>query len=212
MSEYRMYYLKDRNGTRDVLRGVYGRIHEQGLREAVFYDGSMPDAEAFMTAMLRPGVLPYLATADGEPAAFVWLNGFEGRAARGHFVFFREFWGRRKSVPLGRFLFERLLTLRDGQGDFFDVLLGVTPARNPLAWRRAVDCGARLVGTLPRFCLMADGTTQDGVAVAVTRESLGIETAEAAPHMASDVSAIARMPGSAKTGGAPVTGAQPCSA
>lgn len=174
MNECRMWYLEDCEASRHALRGVYRRIHQQGLRGAVFYDGSMEDETAFLAAMLRPGVLPYLALTDDEPAAFVWLNGIEGRAARGHFVFFKDFWGRKKSVPLGRFLFEYLLSLRDGQGYFFDVLVGVTPASNPLVWRRAVDCGARLVGTLPRFCLMADGTTQDGVAVAVTRTSLGI--------------------------------------
>lgn len=180
MNEFHVLYMhhddaEQRPLFEAMLHSACDTMRREGTFAQVFHDGAIATAEDMTAALLRPGVIPVAAfdATTGEMAALAWLNGHEWRAARGHFVFFRKYWGRKKSVPLGRTLFGYLLGLKDTEGYLFDVLLGITPASNGLAWRRAVECGAELVGTIPRFCFMAEsGETMDAVLVAVTRQSL----------------------------------------
>lgn len=179
MNEYRFMYLNYANADKHficqtIVRMAYEKMVQEGLFATVFHDGSVQTLEDMQDYLLRPGQMPFAIFADsGELAAFVWLNGYEWRSARGHFVFFKKFWGRVKSIHLGRSIFAYLMQLKDAEGYLFDVLVGITPKNNPLAWRRAIECGARLVGTIPQYCFMADtGESMDAVAVAVTRESL----------------------------------------
>lgn len=180
MSGYNMLYMHHADTEhlplfQAMLRNAWDRMEREGTRAQVFHDGAIATAEDMVGALLRPGVIPIAAfdEATGDMAALAWLNGHEWRAARGHFVLFRKYWGRKKSVPLGQSIFAYLLGLKDAGGYLFDVLLGITPASNPMAWRRSLECGAELIGTIPRFCFMAErGESIDAVAVAVTRESL----------------------------------------
>ena len=77
---------------------------------------------------------------------------------------------------MGRAIFSRVLTFKDQQGYLFDVLLGLTPRKNALAWRLALLCGARQIGVIPHGVFdAANGKSADAMLVAVTRDSLGIE-------------------------------------
>lgn len=179
MNEYKFIYLNHTDAEQfftcqTLVRMAHEKMVQEGLFGAVFHDGSVQTLEEMQDYMLRPGQMPFAVFADsGELAAFVWLNRYEWRSARGHFVFFKKFWGRAQSVHLGRSIFEYLLQLKDAEGYLFDVLIGITPQNKPLAWRRAIECGARLIGTIPHYCFMAaTGDSMDAVAVAVTRESL----------------------------------------
>ena len=102
-----------------------------------------------------------------------WLNTLEGRAARGHYAVFRQYWGRKMSVTIGRSIFEHYLGLRDERGYLFDVLIGIAPVSNPLAWKLALLCGAEKQCVLPHFAYNArTGETEDAVLTTTTRESL----------------------------------------
>ncbi len=77
------------------------------------------------------------------------------------------------SVAIGRSIFEHYLGLRDGDGYLFDVLIGVAPVSNPLAWGLALRCGAKKQCVLPHFAYNAfTGKTEDAVLTTTTRESL----------------------------------------
>lgn len=158
------------------LSRVFARMEEDKTVESTFYDGTVRTAHDFVADLTRPGTLPFLVLWEGLPAGVTWLNSIEGRAVRGHFCLFRQVWGRKRTVPIGRGIFETLLTLRDGRGFFFDVVLGLTPADNPFSWRLALACGARKVGVIPNgIYLAATGSSADAVLTATTRESLGLE-------------------------------------
>lgn len=158
----------------EMLTRAYGLMERQGLVESVFYDGAIRSGEDLAAFLLRPGCIPVAVfDATGTLAALTWLNAFEGKNARGHFVFFKEFWGRRTSIPLGRSIFTYFLTLSDSKGTLFDSLVGITPESNVMAYRRAVECGAHYVGVIPAFCSRPDRDAEGGVVVVVTRETLG---------------------------------------
>ena len=162
-----------------LLAGVFDRMVAEGLLSRVFYDGSVQNGEQFLAEVLRPGSLPFAIMAGDEVACFTWLNSIEGRAARGHFVFFRKFWGRKTSVPIGRRYFRYALSRRDADGYLFDCIVGVTPRYNPLSWKFALECGCDMVGTIPAYLYMADTRTSvDAVAVAATREGMGVHDGE----------------------------------
>ena len=171
-----MQYLNDSPTSRSNLMFVFERMCKDGTLERTFYDGTVRTREEFEADVLRVGSLPFLVFWEGELAGFTWYNTLEGRAARGHYVLFRPAWGRRTSAIIGRCIYEHVLTLRDGQGYLFDVILGLVAKSNALAWKLPLLCGAFVVGEIPHGAYMAkDGKSETAVLVAVTRESLGIE-------------------------------------
>lgn len=170
-----LMYLQDCDLSREAMREVYARIREEGTADTVFYDGTVTNENEFVAEVLRPGSLPFLVFWEGKEAGLAWFNDIEGRSARGHFVFFREFWGHKISAAIGRKIFSHILTLRDERGYLLDVLLGKLPARNCLAWRLGLLCGAREVGTIPNGVYMAgSGKSENAKLAAVTRETLGL--------------------------------------
>lgn len=176
MSQYNLVYIQDDECGRYAIGYVFEHILKEGMLKRIFYDGTINTKEEFASLTLRPGTLPFLALRDGEPVAFTWLNSIEGRAARGHFIFFKNSYGKAKSIPLGNFMFSSLLSYKDAKGYILDTLIGVTPESNQLAWRRAIDCGAKYFGRIPHLAYIAErDETEDCVVVIVTRESLGIE-------------------------------------
>lgn len=166
-------YLQGTSEEQALVQDIYERIRREGTANRVFYDGSIQSAEAFVELIFQSGTLPFLVFLRGEPAAFIWVNGVEGRAGRGHFVLFRNAWGREQSRCVGRFMFAWLLSQKDADGYLFDVIVGVTPASNVLARKWVLECGAEQVGVLPYFAFMArTGTTEDAIITAATRDSL----------------------------------------
>lgn len=158
-----------------MLGDVYDRIVGDRLLEVLFYDGSVCTRDDFLHEMLKPGTLPFVVMRGESLACFSWLNEIQGRAARTHVVLFRKFWGRKLCGVIGRNLYRYLLSLRDENGFLFDCLYGITPENNPLAWKAALRCGWRLVGTIPNRVFLADeNKSTGGVVTVATREFLGI--------------------------------------
>lgn len=171
-------YLTDCEESRAALRAVYARIRAEGTADMVFYDGTVTCEQEFIADMLRPGSLPFLVYWKGKEAGFTWFNSIEGKSARGHFVIYRDFWGRAISAAMGREACTYILTRKDDYGYLFDVIVGLTPVHNPLAWRLALMCGAREVGVIPHGAYMAKtGKTEGAKLTVVTREILGLEGA-----------------------------------
>lgn len=171
-----MQYLKESPETRERLSYVFERMCAEGTLERTFYDGTVRTREEFISDVLRVGSLPFLVFWEGKHAGFTWYNSLEGRSARGHYVFFKSVWGRKISALIGRCIYEHVLTLRDERGYLFDLILGLTPKRNAVAWKLPLLCGAFAIGEIPHGAFMANaGRTEDAVLVGVTRESLGLE-------------------------------------
>ena len=170
-----MQYLKDSPEARERLSYVFERMCAEGTLERTFYDGTVRTREEFLADGLRSGSLPFLVFWEGKPAGFTWYNTLEGRSARGHYVFFKSVWGRKTSALIGRCIYERFLTLRDERGELFDLILGLVPKRNAVAWKLPLLCGAFIIGEIPYGAYMAaTGRSEDAVLVGVTRESLGM--------------------------------------
>lgn len=171
-----MQYLSEGKESERILCHVFSRLKDEKTFSTVYSDGTVSSENEFIRDVLRPGSLPFLVFWEGKEAAFCWLNTFEGRSARMHFVLFRSSWGRKTSRELCRSTMEYLLTLKDGRGYLFDVIVGYTPQSNALAWKLTLDCGAVDVGIIPHGLFDSRmGKSIDARVVAMTRERLGLE-------------------------------------
>lgn len=173
MSRVELVYFRGSEDERKLMRCAYAMLEREGSARRMFMDGTVRSAEEFEKDLFRPGSLPFLVLHDGQPCGVSWLNTLEGRAARGHYAVFRRYWGRKMSVTIGRSIFEHYLGLRAERGYLFDVLIGIAPVSNPLAWKLALLCGAEKQCVLPHFAYNArTGETEDAVLTTTTRESL----------------------------------------
>lgn len=170
-----MQYLKDSPEAHEQLSYVFERMCAEGTLERTFHDGTVQTREEFLADVLRIGSLPFLVFWEGRLAGLTWYNTLEGRSARGHYVFFKSFWGRKTSAQIGRCIYEWFLTLRDERGELFDLILGLVPKRNAVAWKLPLLCGAFLIGEIPYGAYMAaTGRSETAILLGVTRESLGL--------------------------------------
>ncbi len=173
MSRVELVYFRGSEDERKLMRCAYTVLEREGSTRRMFMDGTVRSAEEFESDLFRPGSLPFLVLYDEQPCGVSWLNTLEGRAARGHYAVFRRYWGRKTSIAIGRGIFEHYLGLRDGCGYLFDVVIGIAPESNPLAWKLALHCGAKKQCVLPHFAYDAStGKTEDAVLTTTTRESL----------------------------------------
>ena len=175
-SRFFMQYLGDTPEDHAYLNYIFDRACRERILARTYYDGTVQTKEDFIKDVLRPGSLPFLVLWEGRPAGFTWFNSIEGRSARGHFLIFRDAWGKKRTIPIGRGIFTYIMTRADQDGYLFDVILGLTPVKNVLAWRLALMCGAVSVGVIPHGAYIAAiGKSEDALLMSVTRKSLGLE-------------------------------------
>lgn len=180
---FRIIYLDRRDAelAENLLDAVWNCLERDRLLESLFYDGSVKSRTDFYNEILRDGCLPFVVAGDGEMAAFSWLNCITGKAARTHFAVFRKFWGKRMRCEIGRHLYRYILTRKDKLGYLLDCLYGITPERNPLAWKAALSCGWKKSGEIANACYVAkEGKSVNGIVTCATREILAIADAESA--------------------------------
>lgn len=169
---YALYLDWRRRDVGPEMEWAYGRMVRDGTFKRVFYDGLTRDLDSFKKDLCRTGSLPFLIFYRKEPCGLVWLNNFEGKSARGHFVFFREVWGEGRSAYIGRKALRQLLNMRDEEGHLFDVIIGLVPKSNVLGWKTAVKSGFRLVGEIPNGVWRHyRQQTESAAVLAATRES-----------------------------------------
>lgn len=176
MNEFEMVPYGKVDGIRTYkdseILGLYTRVMvESGAQ--MFRDGSIKDGQAFLRMAKSAGVAFHVAYVRGKLAGCVWLTGFQDRLAQVHFCVFREFWGK-DALGLGRHCLRELIHKTCTDGEYWlDMLLGLTPADNPLALRFAKMCGWKQACVLP--CGMYDAKERKSFPVilsVVTREDL----------------------------------------
>jgi len=138
------------------------------LLEIVFWQGGVETAERFIRVMRRPENFVVVPTLDWEPAGVAWLNGVSGNYAFGHFVFFREHWGR-QAEDLGRQVVDYWFEM-GGNNPVFDVIIGTVPAFNARACRYVERLGFQRLGDIPRMMRSDNGERYDAVVLYKVRD------------------------------------------
>lgn len=137
-----------RTATDSRIKEMFERTVKDGLDKIVFYEATIRTADEFLQAMKFGDVLFYFLAVDGRTVGYTWLNRFENHTARQHFCVFKEHWGR--SLDLGRFVLDKLIHLKDRDGNFlFDLLTGFVPAWNKRAVDFSLKCGGKTHGAVP---------------------------------------------------------------
>jgi hypothetical protein len=106
-----------------------------------------------------------IAQEGWDTAGVAWLTDIEGKKAQGHFIVFREYWGK-KSVEVTKALIEYFLTIPGQDGFLIDMLWGFTATENRLAVRHLKKCGVITIGELP--CGLWDYKKQQPVSAVVS--------------------------------------------
>jgi uncharacterized protein YaaQ len=143
-----------------ILADFYAKIVMENLTDQVFYDQSVKAVSEFIAFVKDPNRLVVFGVEDNELVAMGWLNEMYLNHACAHFVFLKEHWGRHKTVAMGQAANRYWLTMPavEGMGReyLFQVLLGFTPADNPLALNYIKQVGYQQAGTVPHMAMGRD--------------------------------------------------------
>lgn len=176
MRDFEMVPYGKVDGIRTYRDSEIMELYRRAMAESgpqMFRDGGVKDEAGFLRMVKAQGVAFHVAYVRGKVAGCVWLNRFHDRLAQVHFFIFREFWGE-DATGLGRHCLRELIHKRCGdEGYWLDMLLGLTPADNPLAVRFAKKCGWKQACVLP-FGMYdaAAGASIPAVLSIVTREEV----------------------------------------
>lgn len=130
-----------------AIKGTYDRMEADGSAEIVFCDGTVTNSDEFMKVMKFGNNMLFFIYYDdtkgliNKPVGIVWLNSFEVRRAEFHFCFFKEVWGKKISIEIGKACVVQLLNMKNGNDVFlFDMLTGLVPVFNSYAieWCKAM--------------------------------------------------------------------------
>lgn len=175
MNDY--HAMKIEPGSSDSWRMLSAFYCQAGLQriEQVFHEGEVKCRQKFMTYFDAPNRVAYLMFARGRMAGLFWVDTFEGRMGRVHFMWLP--WALRHSVRLGQFTARTFLEYKDPvTGEFaFDVLVGYIPTTIETAVKAAARSGAKRIGTIPLGSWIANqGRSVDTAVFAATREDVCI--------------------------------------
>lgn len=156
------------------IMGLYDRMVEEGTAKGVFSGSGINCAKSFLK-MAQSGsgnVLFFILYVDSEPAGIAWLNRFQYKWAQFHFCTFKWAWGR-KTVELGKFTLQKLLTMNSEGNYFFDMFVGIIPSSNRVGLAYVQKCGGVVSGTLPYGVYdQATGKSEEATIITLTREGL----------------------------------------
>jgi|GEM_PF-6590184 len=128
----------------DQLTEIYETALGEGVLDLVAFDAKV-DEGSFLIFARRAPVFGVGCGPEGQPLGFFYLTGFEGRAARVHFCFFKA--GRELRSFLGRAVLDWCFSVFELQS-----LIGVVPAINPGACQYAREMGGLMMGIVPGMC------------------------------------------------------------
>ena len=141
-----MCVIEDKWTFRDEeMAALYNRTVTEGLKELLFYDGTVNTVEDFINSIHTGNNLVFIPFVDREPIGIIWLNRFDGETAQGHYVFFKDYWGTGLPEAASR-KFCRIATEY-----LFPTLIGVTPMYNKHALQFCKDYGMHEVGIVPKM-------------------------------------------------------------
>ena len=134
----------------DTIKKMWDKIVEDELNTIVFYDADIRSKEEFLEFMQRPANNPVVTLVDNQIAGMAWFNGYDGKMAFGHFLFFKAIWGCTDEI--GNKVIEYWFSLKKDSGDLlFKTILGVIPEFNQKAIRFVKRIGFKELGTIPDF-------------------------------------------------------------
>jgi len=147
---------------------IWNKIEEQGLKETIFCTEGIDSAYDFVTLM-RHGVMPSIVvdntTDPCEPVAMGWLADINNnKAGFGHFLFFKELWGTRDTVEVGRMAYDFWFN-----GIGMNVLLGIVPSFNTHAVSYIEKLGMKVLGEIPNL-IQVRGSSSPAIIAYITKE------------------------------------------
>lgn len=133
------------------IMALYHRMQADGTADTCFFDGSVINPLQFLQCMQgHPNRLYVFIEENLGQIGIAWINQVQAKRAAIHFCTFSNVWGRRDLPEVGSWAVQRLLRLRNPDGEYsFDMFWGLTPTENKLAIRFAQRIGGNMVGILP---------------------------------------------------------------
>lgn len=129
------------------LKSLYQRMEEEGSVKWFFYGGGIDSGEDFARHVKSPNIAMWVVESkeDRRPLAIILLDGVRNKTAYGHFIFFKETWGK-TSVTIGKEAISELLAM-----DSIEMIYGLLPEENKLAIRFTEKIGGiRMNPILPK--------------------------------------------------------------
>jgi hypothetical protein len=135
----------------DTMRFLWHKMGQQGLIGIVFNDGRIANAEQFLKMAQNKNTLLHTTWNDeNKPLLVAWLTDFGKNYAFGHFVFFKETWGR-ITREIGHQTIEYWWGFKENGNHIFDVILGYIPNTNKMAINFIKNMGFTIVGEIPKI-------------------------------------------------------------
>ena len=158
-----------------AIRSLYAQMVEEKTADTVFYDGAVRSGEDFLNMMKFGNFKLYVIFVDQAKSGILWLHDFGPRCAQLSFCLFKNVWGGKKSVEIGKKCVNDILYMRDASDNYiFDMLYGCTPKSNRLALRFVRNIGWKHSGDLPCFAWDSDSQSSMPVSVNyITRNGYG---------------------------------------
>lgn len=139
------------DGTRtlsdEILKNIWGLMVVQNLYKKVFYDGGVTDAASFIKWLKRPTNFVVTQWDGDNPVSVCWLNDTDKNSGKGHFCFFKDYWGQ--SAEYGKEVLRYWFGFEQDGNPILDVVIGFTPENNRLALRLVNNLGGVSIGTIP---------------------------------------------------------------
>ena len=128
---------------------LYYAMLNRGAIPLAFCSGGIDDEKDFVRWFKKDTNKVGAMIIENELVALSWVNEFLGRTAKLHYVIKPTHWGKAKSRPILKEFIKYWFDMESNGKRLFDALTGITPASNPLAVKMALDCGGKLMGTIP---------------------------------------------------------------
>lgn len=154
------------------LIAFYHQMLTDGWLVDYIHDQSIRSSEDFLQHIKSGACMFWAAYVDGDPAAVFWVNRFEGRNVRGHFAFFKKYWGTEIPLQIGKEIIQLWVENEYEGSTLFDVVIGVMPKTNRHAIQYIDRLGGQYLGTVPNYFRDRNDKLVDGVFIYFTKGSL----------------------------------------
>ena len=121
----------------------------------VFHEQDIVSVADFLAMARSSSTVFFIVECSDRVAAIMWMNGWEGYAARVHYAFFPEFYGQ--AVEIARAAVEQIAQMkRIGGAPLVKTMIGLTPATNRLAVRMIEKVGFTRMCEIPHAVWLAN--------------------------------------------------------
>ena len=156
----------------NVMLGIWQEICQNGIKEQVFYEGGIKDAETWMKMIKHPStVLHTIWSKDFKKVAMVaWLNSVGRNHATCHQFCMPWTWGKH-TVELGKMTLDYWFDLKKDNKPILDTIIGKTPEHLRAATIFLRKMGLTVLGMIPHIGFDYYGSKTVGIVVSyITRE------------------------------------------